>query len=149
MRRFLWIFFIIIAINLNTTAQCSHELVDLCLQDIGKAKYLKEFPVKLKKGKKGKPPPYARYAVALKKGTQYRFNIKNDDANKSFAILSLADNYKIYGSTYNKAEGKDYSSFDFFCKKSGTYYLSVLFKDSKDGCAVAMLSMVDVFKIYN
>lgn len=149
MRRLFLLAFVLCAFSYKPNAQCNNELVDLCLQDIGKATYLKEYPIKLKKGKKGKPPPYARYVVALKKGTQYRFNVKNDVANQSFAILTLSDSYKIYGSTYEKREEKNYTTFDFYCKKSGIYYISILFKDSKEGCAVGMLSMVDIFKIYH
>ncbi|MFC2086392.1 hypothetical protein ACFLQ9_01585 [Bacteroidota bacterium] len=149
MRIIYWFIFVLIAFNFKVNAQCNNELIDLCLKDIGGATYLKEFPVKLKKGKKGKQPPFARFAVALKKGTQYRFNVKNDVANQSFAILTLSDNYTVYGSTYQQDEEKDYSTFDFYCKKTGTYYISFLFKDYKEGCAVGMLSMVDVFKIYH
>lgn len=148
MRKIFWLAFMLFAFCFKANAQCNNELTDLCLQEIGKATYLKEFPVKLKKGKRGKPPPYARYTIALKKGTQYRFNIKNDAANRSFAILALSDDYKVYGSTYNETEEKDYTTFDFYCKKSSTYYISILFKDNKEGCAVGMLSMVDIFKIY-
>ncbi len=148
MIRFFLVIFILIAFSFKSKAQCNNELIEMCLKDIGEATYLKEFPVKLKKGKKGKSPPYSRYAIVLKKGTQYRFNVKNDIANSSFVILSLLNDYKVYGRTYDKTENKDYTTFDFYCKNTGTYYISLTFKDSKEGCAVGMLSMVDIFKIY-
>jgi len=132
----------------RANSQCNNELIDLCLKDIGKATYLKDFPVRLKKGKRGKPAPYARYVVALNKGTHYRFNIKNDVSNESFAIMTLADDYKVYGTTYRNDDKKNYQSFDFYCRSTGTYYLSIRFKDATDGCAVGMVSMVDIFKMY-
>ena len=129
-------------------AQCNNELIKLCVKENGGATYLKEFPVKLKKGRKGKPQPMARYAIVLSKGSRYRFNVKNDSLNTSFAILQLSDDRKIYGSTYDQYENINYSAFDFFCRNTGTYYIAIIFKEKKEGCAVGLLSLVDVFKIY-
>jgi hypothetical protein len=118
------------------------------MQENGGATYLKEFPVVLKKGKKKDPPPMARYALLLKKGSHYRFNVKNDSLNNSFAILQLADDFRLYGSTFDNASGKNYSHFDFFCKTTGTYYITIMFNEKEEGCAVGMLSLVDVFPVY-
>ncbi|NOZ45772.1 MAG: hypothetical protein GXO79_03220 [Chlorobi bacterium] len=148
MKNTVFILLFLLSVPLINNAQCNNQLIDLCLQENGGATYLKEFPVKLKKGKKNKPTPFARYTVALKKGSHYRFNIKDDIANQSFAVLTLSNDYKIYGSTYNPQNETNYKSFDFYCKNSGTYYITLTFKDKKEGCAIGMLSLVDVFKIY-
>ncbi|NOZ45451.1 MAG: hypothetical protein GXO79_01565 [Chlorobi bacterium] len=129
-------------------AQCNKELIKLGMKDINGAQFLKEFPVKLNKGKRGKMPPQAIYTVMLKKGNQYRLNIKNDSLNKTFAILQLADDYSVYGSTYNPNENIRKDTFDFFCNKSGTYYLTIKFKDKKEGCAVGIISKVKEFNAY-
>jgi len=147
-KRFIWIFVLFLAIPFMSKSQCNNELIRLCVSENGGATYLKEFPVKLKKGKKNQPAPYARFALALKKGSHYRFNIKNDSLINSFAVLQLADDYKIYGSTYDKAGQKDYRAFDFYCKNTGTYYITIQFKEKKEGCAVGVLSLVDVFPVY-
>ena len=147
MKKYLFILIMALSPFFGNT-QCNHELIKLCVQENGGATYLKEFPVKLKRGKKGKPPPMARYAIALSKGSRYRFNVKNDSLNTSFAILQLSDDRKIYGSTYDQYENINYNSFDFFCRNTGTYYIAILFKERKEGCAVGLLSLVDVFKVY-
>ncbi|PLX12900.1 MAG: hypothetical protein C0594_01905 [Marinilabiliales bacterium] len=123
-------------------AQCNDELVNICALDIGEATYLKDFKVRLKKAKKGKPAPVARYSVVLNKGTHYRFSVCNAQEFEGEAILQLYDNDKLIGSTFNVATGKTYKAFDFICRKSAVYHLFFSYKEGKEGCSVGILSFV-------
>ncbi|MFC2086394.1 hypothetical protein ACFLQ9_01595 [Bacteroidota bacterium] len=130
-------------------SQCNNSLIDLCLKDNGGAKSLKEFPVRLKTVKKKDPDPYARFTVALKRGVQYRFNIKNDSLNIADAKLTLSDDYKLLGTTFDEINNINDNYFDFYCKNSGNYYLTMQFMDKEGGCAVGMISFVDNFNVYS
>jgi len=93
MKKFLSIILISLLTSLVSFSQCNNSLVQLAIEDIGDAKKIKEFPVRLKKVKKKEPRPYARFAVSLKRGNQYRINVLNDTLNKSNAIVTLSDDY--------------------------------------------------------
>ena len=148
MKKRIFSFIIFFLIPFLIVAQCDNSLIELCLLENGGATYLKEFPVKLKKGKRKDPTPFARFTLALKKGSHYRLNVKNDSLNNSFAILQLSDDYRIYGSTFDRNRNKNYNHFDFYCKNTGTYYITLLFNGKEQGCAVGMLSLVDIFPVY-
>lgn len=139
----------IILLPFLANSQCNNSLIDLCLKDNEGAKKLKEYPVKLKKVKKKDPSPYAIFNVTLKKGTHYRFNIKNDSLNNTDAKLVLSDDYKLYGTTFDKVNNVNNNYFDFYCKNTGKYYMTVQFMDNKGGCAVGMISYVDNFNVYS
>jgi len=149
MKKYIAILSIAIFFPFFVVAQCNNELIDLCQKENGGAKKMKEFPVRLKKVNKRQPAPYARYIVSLKKGNKYRFNVKNDSLNESEAFLMLSDDYKTYGSTFNPVDNNSINYFDFNCKSSGTYYITIQFMDKNGGCAVGMLSFVDNFNVYS
>ena len=81
----------------------------------------------------------------LNKGNHYRFNVKNDESKNGKAILNLIENNALIASNYLPESGKQYSSFDFYCKKTGAYYIEMKFIDGLEGCAIGMISFVEVF----
>jgi hypothetical protein len=142
MKTYIIIIAVLIAgINL-VSAQCNEELLNVCAMDNGGATYIKDFKVKLKKGKKNQPAPVAKYQVALSKNTNYRFNACNANEFPGEAVIQLYDFDQMIGSTYNMSTGKNYKGFDFYCKKSGVYNVFISFKEGEEGCAVGILSFV-------
>lgn len=130
-------------LSIGAFAQCNDELVNMCALDVGDATYLKDFKIRLKKGKKNKPAPVARFSVVLNKGTHYRLSVCDAQEFEGEVILQLYDNDKLLGSTYNVATGKSYKQFDFVCKKSAVYHLFYSFKEGEEGCSVGILSFVN------
>lgn len=122
-------------------AQCGMALRDIVVQEIGEAKYLKDFRVRLEPGMK-KDPPNKEFAILLNKGTKYRFNIKCDSSMTDQVILKLFDFTKPYGSNYDPDDGMSYEAFDFFCSKTQVYYLAISFAEASPGCAAAVVSFV-------
>jgi hypothetical protein len=103
---------------------------------------LRDFNTKLKKSHPDEMSG-TKWTVVLNKGTRYRFNLCTPEGNQD-VLLTLYDSQHPeatapYGST------KERDSFDFICKKSGMYYVSIRFKDEgekKKTCAVGILSFV-------
>ncbi|HBF87207.1 MAG TPA: hypothetical protein DDX39_01095 [Bacteroidales bacterium] len=106
------------------------------------ATYIKDFKVRLKKAKKNENPPVAKYSVVLNKNTVYRFSVCSATEFEGKAIIQLYDKESMLGSNYNMATGKEYPSFDFYCKKSGIYDVFMSFKGGAEGCAAGILSFV-------
>ncbi|MBI4647941.1 MAG: hypothetical protein HY738_15470 [Bacteroidia bacterium] len=134
---------LLMAYKFDAFSQCNDELINICALDIGEATYLKEFKVRLKKAKKGKPAPVARFSVVLNKGTHYRFTTCNAKEYDGEVILQLYDADRLLGSTYNVQTGKMYKAFDFICRKSAVYHLFFSYKEGKEGCSVGILSFVN------
>lgn len=130
-------------------AQCRQQMVYSCATQ-GKSIYLRDFNVKLKN--KGSESG-ARWTVVLNKDAKYRFNLCTPEGFDNKVILTLYDSQHPektapYGSTYDPATGKHYDKFDFVCRKSGMYYVSIRFKDGvsdKKTCAVGILSFVSSY----
>ena len=130
-------------------AQCNQKLVYKCATNNGNAIYLRDFNAKLRKGSKDEPPPVAKFSVVLNKGTQYRFNLCNPRGFEGRAVLKLYSANGYIAGTYNPAENQDYKSFDFYCRKTATYYVFISYKkgyEPKKGCAVGILSFVGKHK---
>lgn len=123
-------------------SQCNDQLVNLCAMSTDGATYIKDFKARMKKAKKNEPAPVAKYSVVLNKNTVYRFNVCNATEFAGKAIIQLYDAESMLGSNYNVATGKDYASFDFYCKKSGIYQVFMSFKGGEEGCAAGILSFV-------
>lgn len=122
-------------------AQCGMALRDVVVREIGEAKYLKDFRVRLEPGPK-KAPPTKEFAILLNKGTKYRFNIRCDSSMTDQVILKLFDFTKPYGSNYDPDDGMSYDAFEFFCSKTQVYYLAISFAGASPGCAAAVVSYV-------
>ena len=134
---------VILFAAVDVKAQCNEQLVNNCMLEIGDAKYMKEFRVKLKRARKGQPPPTARFTVTLNKGGHYRFNILNAIDYEGKVILQLYDRERLLISSLNLTDGKMYSQIDFMCTKTAIYQIFMSFKDGKEGCAVGILSLVN------
>lgn len=134
-------------LSFNLFSQCDNSLIDRCRQKIGKATYLKHFKVRLEQGKKKKPPE-KKYSILLNRGNHYRFNIESDMKKPGRAVIKLWSDYNFYGSSFDKSDGTTYDYFDFFCSKTGVYYVSLYFIDAKEGCAVAIVSLVGAYSMH-
>ncbi len=128
-------------------AQCPQKMVYACATET-QSIYLRDFNTKLKNTTAAESG--ARWTVVLNKDAHYRFNLCVPEGFEKKVILTLYDSQHPektdpYGSTYDPASGKHYNSFDFVCRKSGMYYVSIRFKDGvtdKKTCAVGILSFV-------
>ncbi|MCK4662395.1 MAG: hypothetical protein KAT68_05995 [Bacteroidales bacterium] len=146
MSKFLLNIFIIIIITFSHSfSQGTTDLVNICKSENGNAKYLKHFKVRFEKSKNPKKAPSADYTILLNKGNHYRFNVHNDSTKTGKAILTLYDDYNVFGSNFVESTGKEYKYFDFYCKRTNPYYISIKFKDGEEGAAVGMLSFVKRF----
>ncbi len=145
----LFIAFIIVGTSEKLSAQCKQQVVYNCATDNGKAIYLRDFNTKLRKGAEGEESG-TKWAVVLNQGTHYRFNLCAQDGfeNSIELVLFDAKHPELTGPyAVSKASNdpKTNNRFDFICQKSGTYYVSIRFKDGVEGkksCAVGVLSFV-------
>lgn len=132
-------------VNVSTFAQCDNSLIAITKNENGGSKYIKHFKIRFEKSKNPKKASVANFTILLNKGSHYRFNVHNDNTRKGHAILTLYDDYNVYGSNYLESADKEYKYFDFYCKKTSPYYISLKFKNGEEGCAVGMLSYVKQF----
>lgn len=148
MQKTIFVFVILFVFNVaNTLAQCDNSLIDLTKEENGGATYVKHFKVRFEKSKNPKKASVANFTILLNKGNHYRFNVRNDVDKPGKAKLTLYDDFKVYGSNINPTNGKIYPYFDFYCKKTNPYYISIEFVDGEEGCAVGMLSYVKQFEV--
>lgn len=122
-------------------SQCNDALLDSCKTQLGETTYLKHFKVRFSKSSGKRKPSVANFSVYLNKGTTYKFTTANDKKQKGRAIIKLYDDFRLYGSNLNKATDSIAPAFDFVCKKTGIYYLTIRFNKGEAGCAAVMLSM--------
>ncbi len=128
-------------------AQCKQQMVYACATK-GKSIYLRDFNTKLRSSKPHERS--ARWTVVLNKDAHYRFNLCTPEGYEDKVIMTLYDSQhpektNPYGSTYDPKTGKHTDSFDFICRKSGMYYISIRLKEGvkvKKTCAVGILSFV-------
>ena len=139
-------FFVLSSATTEVLAQCGNDLIEKCRSENGGAKYLKHFRTRFEQAKNKKKIPTNEIPLMLNKGNHYRFNVSNDESKPGKAVLQLLDKGSLLGSSYDEATGKEYKSFDFMCTKTGIYTLSMYFIDGKEGCAIGMVSFVEVFK---
>lgn len=123
--------------------QSADPIVSKCVISAGEnAKYLKDFRIQL--GKAVIPEEF-RYKAdfALWKNTKYRFNLCNTDDSKGQLILNIKDETnKVVVSSFDKKSGKNFSTIDFTCQKSGKYQLNYDFANGQPGSGVGVVSMV-------
>jgi hypothetical protein len=145
----LFIAFIIAGTSVKSIAQCKQQVVYNCATDNGKAIYLRDFNTKLRKGGEGEESG-TKWAVVLNQGTHYRFNLCAQDGFENSIELVLFDAKHPeltapYMVSKPSNDPKTNNRFDFICQKSGTYYVSIRFKEGVEGkksCAVGVLSFV-------
>jgi len=127
------ILFIFVA---DIKAQCDESLTEKAITESGdKALFIKDFKVKLKKGKIKRPERVAKFLITLKSNTNYRFNVVNDNNYQGRVILQLFKKDKFLGCTYDFNNKKNNKSFDFQCIESDTYQVLMSFIEGKAGCA--------------
>jgi len=127
------------------SAQCNDELLNVCYPTIGDYKYLKSWPIKIKKNKKrGAPPTVLRFNVVLNGGYRYIFGVCNAEEYEGKAVVSLYSGNSLVGSSLDPRTNKDFGKFVFDCQKSGVYYVSFYFIDGEEGCAVGILGQQDL-----
>ena len=131
----------------SVKAQCRQQMVYTCATK-GQSIYLRDFNTKLKNTNNNDSG--TRWTVVLNKDAKYRFNLCTPDGFEHKVILTLYDSQhpektNPWGATFNTSTGDFYESFDFVCKKSGMYYVSIRFKEGvtdKKTCAVGIMSFV-------
>ena len=129
-------------------AQCRQQMVYTCATK-GQSIYLRDFNTKLKNTRRSSDNG-SRWTVVLNKDAHYRFNLCTPEGFEKKVILTLYDSQNPektdpYGATYDPDSGKHYDSFDFICRKSGMYYVSIRFKEGvsdRKTCAVGIMSFV-------
>lgn len=133
---------LLVLVSYSAKAQCNSELQDKCYELIKGTTYLKDFKVRLQPAVGSKKAPVAKYSIALSKGAHYRFTVENDQFKDAEAIIQVYDGTSMVGTNYMKDSDKIYPKFDFVCNKTAVYTIMISFKDGKDGCSVAMISLV-------
>jgi len=142
------LFAIISLLPQKAEAQCRQQMVYTCATE-GQSIYLRDFNAKLKNST-DPAESGARWTVVLNKDAHYRFNLCTPDGFENKVILTLYDSQHPektdpYGTTFDESTNKHIKYFDFICKKSGMYYVSIRFKDGvtdKKTCAVGIMSFV-------
>ncbi len=151
-RIFIYLIFVglLVAVKSNDVkAQCKQQIVYSCATNNGKAIYLRDFNTKLKRAR-NKRPSGTMWSVTLNKGTHYRFNLCTQSGYDNKVVLTLFDarhpeKTKPYVTTKYTNNPKTNNRFDFICKATGTYYVSIRFKEgvsARKSCAVGVLSFV-------
>jgi hypothetical protein len=129
--------------SIPVNAQTAKDEISKCAMSIGPdATYLKDFEVRLDGAGADKRPPVFRQSLALRKGVIYRFSVCNLTGSEGQAVLRLYDEANLILSTYYPETGKEYSTVNFQCNKTGAYTIVMSFKDGKPGHAVGVLSYV-------
>lgn len=142
------IFLMLAFLPKQSVAQCRQQMVYACATK-GNSIYLRDFNTRLKRSKNPNESG-ARWTIILNKDAHYRFNLCTPEGYEDKVVLTLYDSQHSetnnpWGSTYDSKSGKHYSSFDFICKKSGMYYVSIRLKPGvniRKTCAVGILSFV-------
>jgi len=132
----------LLSITKYTSAQCDQALIDNCASGSENLKYIKHFRIRFAESKNEKNRSEGKFTIMLSKGSHYRFSVCNDPSKPGATIMELANDFSKFGGNYNDVDNKEYKAFDFLCTKTGPYYLSMFFKDGKEGCGVCVISLV-------
>ena len=135
---------VLFALPLMSNGQAAtDELVSKCALTAGdNTAYLKDFRVQLPKATPDVASPVYKANMYLMKNMKYRFSLCNSAEYKGELIITLYDEDKEMISSYNKSTGKQYSSIDFFCNKTGLYTLWFAFTNGEQGSGVSVVSMI-------
>ncbi|MEI7596440.1 MAG: hypothetical protein WCK02_11880 [Bacteroidota bacterium] len=140
MKKLIFILVAFIGIQGISMAQCSDELLGVCYPAIGNYKFLKSYPIKMKKSKKGQPPGVAQNSIVLNAGVTYRVTPCNASEYEGKLVVSLYSGDAMVSSSYDPKSKTHYPGFEFQCRKSGVYYLSFYFDEGLEGCGMVLLS---------
>ncbi len=135
----------IFASNQEAQAQCKQQRVYHCARKGGNAIYLRDFNTKLKAVRSERSINGTKWPVVLNRGTRYRFILCTPSGFANDVKLTLFDSKHPETRPWNSTEKSGGNMFDFICKRSGVYYVSIRFKQGKGKrktCAVGILSFV-------
>ncbi len=126
-------------------AQCKQQRVYHCAKKGGNAIYLRDFNTKLKALRSERSINGTKWPVILNRGTRYRFILCAPGRHANNVKLTLFDSKHPETKPWNSTEKSGGDMFDFICKRTGVYYVSIRFKPGKGRkktCAVGILSFV-------
>jgi len=123
-------------------AQCDQAFIDQCSTSGGSVKYIKHFRIRFVESSKQQGQSEGKFSVILNKGSHYRFYTCNDATKPGQTFVELISDFGNFGGNFNPDTGAEYKAFDFVCNKTGPYYLTMHFKDGKEGCGVCVLTLV-------
>ncbi len=112
--------------------------------------FLNDFVINKQKRKNQEAPNGKEWDIYLMKGTVYRFALCSD--KKATVVLRLYDDTVSEDAPYGMLSQKTKTKFfDYVCKKSGVYKVSIRYKDNsllnKDLSAIAILGFVKKIKL--
>ena len=100
------------------------DLVSGCVLAAGEnTTYLKDFRIQLPKAATRHAAPVYKANMYLMKNMKYRFSVCNAPGSKGELVITIYDQGKELISSFNKSTGKEYTSVDFICNKTGLYTL--------------------------
>ena len=134
------LFLIALFANNSASAQCNDDLLGSCMPQIGKFKFLKHFPVRLKESKSGAPIEKVKFKITLSKGNNYIFAACNAQEFPGKVVMNLYQGMRLVATSYDQATKKHYPKMNYNCSMSGIYNLTFNFEDGHEGCAVGILS---------
>lgn len=134
------LFIVALFSNNQASAQCNDDLLGTCMPQIGKFKFLKHFPVRLKESKSGAPIEKVKFKITLSKGNTYRIVACNAQEFPGKVVMNLYQGMRLVATSYDQATKKHYPGMNYTCQMSGIYNLTFNFEDGKEGCAVGILS---------
>ncbi len=133
---------VIAFLNVTAHSQTADQLVEICVDGLGDATYLKDFQVEHAAAVPGQQAPVARYSMVLNKNTQYRLSICTSEGASGKGIIQLFDNQGVVATNYVEDSDTYYSFFDVKIQSTGVYHIFISFKDGAPGTAVGVLSLV-------
>ncbi len=134
------IFVITLFVNEKAYSQCNDDLLGTCMPSIGNYKFLKHFPVRLKKSKSGAPIERVKYKITLSKGNTYKIVACNAKEFPGKVVMNLYQGMRLVATSYDAATKKHYPGMTYTCQMSGIYNLTFNFEDGEEGCAVGIIS---------
>lgn len=121
-------------------SQCNDDLLGTCMPKIGKSKFLKHFPIRLKESKSGAPIEKVKFKITLSKGNTYNFMICNAQEFPGKAVINLYQGMRLVATSYDQSTKKHYPGVTYNCSTSAIYNLTFNFEDGKEGCAVGIMA---------
>ena len=123
----------------NAMGQCDNNLRRDAYKLLDGATYLRDMKVSLASSK-SKNPDTEEKLFMMNKGSRYRFVVASDPSKPGVPVIRIYDQFKDY---VVSDKGIPTVTFDFICKKTQIYKISVNFQEGKDGCCIFMMSMVE------
>lgn len=119
------------------------DLVSGCVMAAGaNTTYLKDFRIQLPKAETGIAAPVHKANMYLMKNMKYRFSLCNAPGSTGDLFITIYDQGKELISSFNKSTGKNYTTVDFVCNKTGLYNLWFGFVAGAQGSGVGVVSLI-------